>query len=65
MVYLVDDRVIVVLRCAIRIPIRFQHNLDAVVVLILEHVVSVRCILETHRVCNDKRWIDVSVFDQL
>ena len=50
---------------SISIPIRFQHNLDAVVVLVLEHVVSMRCILETHRVCDDKGWIDVAVLDQL
>ena len=49
----------------ITVPVRFQHDLDAVVVLVLEDVVSVRCIVKTHRMCDDERWVNVAVLDQL
>ena len=62
---LMNYAVVVVLRCSVTIPIRFQHNLDTVVFLLLEDVVSVRCIVKTHRVCDDKRRIDVAVLDHL
>ncbi len=63
---LVNHSVTIILHAgAVPIPIRLQHNLDAVILLVLEDFVRMRCVVKTHPVRYNEARIDVAVLNHL
>ena len=60
-------RVIIVFHRSIpiAIPLRLENNLDAVVHLVIENVVTMRCFFKRQPVCYDEARIDLAILDQL
>ena len=61
-----DDSLLLVDQCvAVTTQPGFQDHLDALIGFVLECLVTLRRVLQTHPVGYDERWIDMCLFNQV
>lgn len=44
--------------------LRFHHDLDAIVLLVLENLIAIWRVVETYSMRDDKRWINRAALDE-